>query len=187
MGDRSTADPGRNDAGPGAGRAEYEHELNEKCQDLDWRHLPVALSGGLSGVMACTRPALKKPQSPLEMFCHEQQRHERIAFMMRGDEHVVSSKWPIGSSSSHDTSRQPPPPPLLETQTTTPKRCHHQHEDIPMKDAGEASAAAPPNSKPSSSPFRVELEVNGSDNMESDPHLEEIRIAARIRQVALGR
>lgn len=134
-------------------------------------HLPVALSEALSGVVACTKPSVKKPESPLEVFCHEQQRHERIAFMMRGDDHV--SKWPIGG---HETSRQPP----LEMKTQA--RCHN--EDILMKDVGEAAA---PNSKPSSSPFRVKLEVNGSDNVEDDPHLEEIRIAARIRQVALGR
>ena len=117
--------------------------------------------------MVCTRPSHKKPETPLELFCHEQQRHERIAFMMRRDDHV--SNWPI---SGHDTTRQP----LFETHTQD--TC--QHEDILMKDSGEAAA---PNSKHPSSPFRVELEVNGSDNMENDPHLEEIRIAARIKYV----
>lgn len=52
-----------------------------------------------------------------------------------------------------------------------------------MKDAGEAAAVAA-NTKHSSSPFRVELEVTGSDNVEDDPHLQEIRIAARIKLVA---
>lgn len=116
--------------------------------------------------MACTRSALKKPESPLEFFCHEDQRHERIAFMMRGHDHV--SNWPIAG---HDTSRQAP----FDTHHTQERR---QHEDILMKDSGEAAA---PNSKHTSSPFRVELEVNGSDNMEDDPHLEAIRIAARIK------
>ena len=108
---------------------------------------------------------MKKPESPLELFCHEQQRHERIAFMMRGDEHV--SNWPIDG---YATARQPP------FGTNTQNR--GQHEDVIMKGTGEAAAH---NSKHSSSPFRVELEVNGSDNMEDDPHLQEIRIAARIK------
>lgn len=116
-------------------------------------------------MVACTRPSLKKPESPLELFCHEQQRHERIAFMMRGDDHV--SNWPIDA---HGTTRQTP----FETHAQD----YRQHEDILMKDSGQA---APPNSKHTSSPFRVELEVNGSDNMEDDPHLEAIRIAARIK------
>lgn len=116
--------------------------------------------------MACTnKPALKKPETPLELFCHEPQRHERIAFMMRGDEHI--SNWPIDGFS---TTRQP----SFETHTQE----RRQHEDILMKDSGDAAA---PNSKHPSSPFRVELEVNGSDNMENDPHLEAIRIAARIK------
>lgn len=109
---------------------------------------------------------MKKPESPLELFCHEDQRHERIAFMMRGDDHV--SNWPIAG---YDTSRQAAP---FDTRTQE----RRQHEDILMKDSGEAAA---PNSKHTSSPFRVELEVNGSDNMEDDPHLEAIRIAARIK------
>lgn len=119
--------------------------------------------------MVCTKSALKKPETPLELFCHEQQRHERIAFMMRGDDHV--SNWPIDGLS---TSRQPP----LGAYTQD----RGQHEDILMKDAGDpaAAAAAAANTKHSTSPFRVELEVNGSDNME-DPHLQEIRIAARIK------
>jgi hypothetical protein len=126
--------------------------------------------------MACTKnSALKKPETPLELFCHEQQRHERIAFMMRGDEHHVSN-WPIDGHAT--SSRQPPF--TFGTQYTQDRR---QHEDILMKDAGEAAAVAA-NTKHSSSPFRVELEVTGSDNVEDDPHLQEIRIAARIKLVA---
>lgn len=119
--------------------------------------------------MVCTKSALKKPETPLELFCHEQQRHERIAFMMRGDDHV--SNWPIDG---HSTSRQPP----LGAYTQD----RGQHEDILMKDVGDAAGAgaAAPNTKHSTSPFRVELEVT-SDNMEDDPHLQEIRIAARIK------
>lgn len=118
--------------------------------------------------MACTnKPALKKPESPLELFCHEQQRHERIAFMMRGDDCHVSN-WPIDGRAP--TSRQTP----FETYAQD----RRQHEDILMKDSGDAAG---PNSKHTSSPFRVDLEVNGSDNMEDDPHLEAIRIAARIK------
>ncbi|KAJ0122362.1 hypothetical protein J7T55_002875 [Diaporthe amygdali] len=163
MGERS-AGLGQQDAGDGAGQDEIE--LDENGQGQDWRHLPVTLSGDLMGVMVCTKPPMKKPESPLELFCHEQQRHERIAFMMRGDEHV--SKWPIDA---HNTRGGQP------TFQTQPHN-RFQHEDTLMKDAGEAAAA---NSKHSSSPFQVKLEVNGSDNMEEDPHLEEIRIAARIK------
>jgi hypothetical protein len=133
--------------------------------------------GGMSGVMACTKEsALKKPETPLERFFSEQHRHERIAFMMRGDEHkAASSKWPIDGHAA--STRQAAPfavgPQYIQD------RGHH--EDILMKDAGEPSAAAAANPKHSTSPFRVELEVNGSDNMEDDPHLQEIRIAARIK------
>lgn len=117
--------------------------------------------------MACTKPSMKKPETPLELFCHEQQRHERIAFMMRGDEHLPG--WPIDGLSA--MGRQPP----FDTRTTQ-QRCHR--EDILMKDPAEP---APANSKHTSSPFRVELEVNSSDNVDHDPHLEAIRIAARIK------
>ncbi|KAL2285040.1 hypothetical protein FJTKL_08564 [Diaporthe vaccinii] len=169
MSDRST-DPGRSRAGPGTGRHEVELDDNSG-QNQDWRHLPVALSGGLSGVVASTRPSLKKPEGPLELFCHEQQRHERIAFMMRGHDHA--SNWPIDG---HVTTRQTP----LETHAQN----YRQHEDVLMKDSGEAAS---PKSKHTSSPFRVELEVNGSDNAEDDPHLEAIRIAARIKTERIQR
>lgn len=129
------------------------------------------------GVMACTqKSAVKKPEAPLELFCHEQQRHERIAFMMRGDEHHFSNKWPFDGHAT-STSRQPA---QFAIGAYAQNRC--QHEDILMKDAGEgAAAAAAANTKHSSSPFRVELEVNSGDNVEDDPHLQEIRIAARIK------
>lgn len=127
--------------------------------------------------MACTqKSAVKKPETPLELFCHEQQRHERIAFMMRGDEHHFCNNWPIDGRAT-TSSRQPAP---FAFGTNTQNR--GQHEDILMKDAGEgAAAAAAANTKHSSSPFRVELEVNSGDNVEDDPHLQEIRIAARIK------
>ncbi|KAG8160042.1 hypothetical protein KVR01_010679 [Diaporthe batatas] len=166
---------------PQTGERAQAAQAAQAAQDKDWRHLPVTLSGGLSGVMACTqKSAVKKLETPLELFCHEQQRHERIAFMMRGDEHHhFSNKWP---TDGHST---------LSSSPSCQNRGHH--EDILMKDGGQCAAAAAgataaaANTKHSSSPFRVELEVNSGDNGEDDPHLQEIRIVARIKTERIQR
>ncbi|POS73029.1 hypothetical protein DHEL01_v208581 [Diaporthe helianthi] len=141
--------------------------------------------------MACTQQsALKKPETtPLELFCHEQQRHERIAFMMRGVEqhHLSDNNWPVNGhvTSSPSCRRQPAPPLAFGAHA----QGRGQLEDVLMNDAGEGAAAAaaaaaapaPANTKRSSSPFRVELKVSSGDNVDDDPHLQEIRIAARIK------
>lgn len=107
---------------------------------------------------SCPRP--EKPESPLERFCSEHQRHEKIALMMRGGREEAKTHHGLARKQIHGCNQQ---------------------EYIPTK--GIASEPHS-DSKPPSPPFRPHLQVDGSDGLETgegDPHLEAIRIAARIK------
>lgn len=108
-----------------------------------------------------------KQERPIERFCSEQQRHEKIALMMsegRDDRHALRRTPPEYYCSQHDH--------ISETE-------------------GFASGPSP-HGRPPSPAFQPFLEIDGNDifpgleqrdeeYVEEDPHFEAIRIAARVK------
>lgn len=102
----------------------------------------------------------ERPRTPLERFCTEDHRHEKIALMMR--ETGKGSEAHRGSARKHSYGSS-------------------EDEDVPTKRMANKSS---PHCKPPS-PFQLRLEVDGTDDFEEEAEgegaqLEAIKIAARI-------
>lgn len=162
---------------------EYREEDIELDEDgwnvyrsVSWQNPLDALHEGGDGVHTkvpmppFTHAWLEKPERPLERFCSEQQRHEKIALMMSGGRDEAHTLKDIHGPKSR-----------------APEH-YGQHDHIsPTK--GCASKPSP-HSMPPSPPFQPYLEVDGNDINtleggeeygEDDSHFEALRIAARIR------
>lgn len=113
---------------------------------------------------------LGRPATPLERFCSEHHRHEKIAFMMRDGREEAQSLHGLGRKHTRDMNG------------VAPGNCT-QHEHVP---ANEIASKSSPQSKPRSPRFRTHLEVDASNSLQEeegdgDQHLEALRIAARIK------
>lgn len=109
-------------------------------------------------------------ERPIERFCSEQQRHEKIALMMsegRDEAHTLRHMYGLRSRASPED------------------YCSHHDHVSAMEDFASGPS---PHGRPPSPPFQPYLEVDGNGNLEGeeeygehDSHFEAIRIAARIK------